>query len=150
MQTIECKLLKQDDQHIIVTNKLIIHYISTNFYIINPPLYIKPSTHVGGMADRKAGTITLAPWHFFTRSGSNISFRIASLSMRATRCEKRHVEKDSCRRLKKKHASNVCFLMSQWLLALPSYLKVPIINCNGGNHCRHTVTPQTIPQHRCQ
>lgn len=37
----------------------------------------------------------------FTRSGSNISFRIASLLMRATRCEKRHVEIDSCKRFKK-------------------------------------------------
>lgn len=100
-------LLKQDDQHIIVTNKLIILYISTNFYIITAP---KPSTHVGGMAERKAGTITLAPWHFFTRSGSNISFRIASLSMRATRCEKRHVEKDSCRRLKKNMLQMFVFL----------------------------------------
>lgn len=135
-----------------------IHYIFTHFYIITLTISYTDcsktqNTHVGRMAKRKEGTITLAPWHFglkiddcFTRSESNISFTIASLLMRATRCEKRHVEKDSCRRWKKENISNICFLRKfffilQWLLAMPSYLKVPIINCNGGNHCCHTVTP---------
>lgn len=48
----------------------------------------------------------------FTRSGSNISFRIASLLMRATRCENRHVEIVSCGTLRKnKCASNDSFLI---------------------------------------
>lgn len=76
--------------------------------------------------NENALTITTAPCHFcvkindcITRSGSTISFRIASLLMRATRCEKRHVEIDSWRRLKEKRSS-VCFLFQnfwiwQWL-----------------------------------
>lgn len=40
--------------------------------------------------------------------------------------------------------------MSQWLPAMTSYLKVPVINCNGGNHGGHAVAPQAIPQHRSQ
>lgn len=66
MQIIECKLIKQADQHIIVTNKLIIHYISTNFCIMTWTIAIQLQTlHTRGEnGESKAGAETLAPWHF--------------------------------------------------------------------------------------
>lgn len=138
-----CRLLNINDWNR-TTNKFIIY--NTYFYLIISALSSTDSSTT--LQTRGEGCFC------FTRSGSIVSFRMASLWIRATRCEKRHVEKASCRRLKQKTRFQMwflfifCFWMAilpqgshdqlQWWRSSSSYscpLGCPSARTSGGSSC---------------